>query len=287
MEFIKKVCISKKKKRSLEGAFNCLQDHSPRNDATTAFTPKDRGREETIAWLATGSPEHLVSLHAEQERATKNLQQPMTQGTKEVQLILDQPSRQSIEQLHNVKGRAEMAVRYGAPGIVAYNFSKSLNWNKAFASRVPSLQLRTLATVGRGTKAASEAASLVPFSPIDWLVLPEAPTAQSPRQRRRSSFGGYETECEEQPTRSLSPISEPGGWRDIGEIDIADSSLIFFPESESKSGHDSPVQSEDGVEEGKSISSETHSCAIIASECEAVAVQMIPVGSGQVHEVNI
>ncbi|KAI0456682.1 hypothetical protein F5B21DRAFT_467519 [Xylaria acuta] len=91
-----------------------------------------------------------------------------------------------------------MAVRYGAPGVVIYNFSKSRGWNRA--SRIPSLQLRD----------PDVSVPAVPLSPINWLVLPNLKPPQT-------SGCGYKDESREQWARS-SPVSEPGGWRDTEQM---------------------------------------------------------------------
>ncbi|KAH8164093.1 hypothetical protein CIB48_g4140 [Xylaria polymorpha] len=170
--------------------------------ATTAFIPQDRGREETIEWLNSGTSESLVALLTAQERAAKQVQRgPRTKGTREVQLILNKPSRKTVERLHHVRERAEMAVRYSTPVVVIYNFSKSCGWNRAPASRIPSLQLRDH-KVGVPAASLSTIKSLVPLN-LKSLV------TQCLQQQVSDCGDQY---------RSWSPVSEPGGWRDTEEM---------------------------------------------------------------------
>ncbi|KAJ2994673.1 hypothetical protein NUW58_g1499 [Xylaria curta] len=179
---------------------------------TTTFVPQDRGREETIAYLNAGTSESLHALLTERDQAAKQVQNgPKTRGTQEIQEILDQPSCKTVAQFHEVRQRSEMTVRYGTAGVVMYNFSKSWGWNRRNStSRLPSLQLKSSGTMMRGVAPVSIPA--VPFSPIDWFILPEPTTTQQPRSRQEFS----ESEHEGEMPGCLSPISEPGGWRDLG-----------------------------------------------------------------------
>ncbi|KAI2640552.1 hypothetical protein GGS26DRAFT_599629 [Hypomontagnella submonticulosa] len=106
------------------------------------FTPQSQGSAATLAWLESGTLEDLTQLLGERDHAAKQLRcGPKTMGTAEVQLILREPSIRSMEHLHRVRDDAELTLKYGAPGRVAYNFSKSFTWNKNNAQKVPSLQL--------------------------------------------------------------------------------------------------------------------------------------------------
>ncbi|KAI1828068.1 hypothetical protein F4861DRAFT_535496 [Xylaria intraflava] len=195
-------------------------DTNPRY-ATTGFIPKDRGREETMALLRTGTSESLSMLLKERDQASKQVKKgPQTKGTEAVQRILQQPSRKSVEHLHQAKQQAEAENRYGASGVVAYNFSKTLGWNQAWEARLPGLQLRSETRMGE-IRNMSTSIPAIPLTPIDWIMLPETVVVQGPTVQQVSSFGsGYEQQ--EQPDRPWSPVSEPGGWRDGEGIDIAD-----------------------------------------------------------------
>ncbi|KAI8632026.1 hypothetical protein F5Y19DRAFT_422885 [Xylariaceae sp. FL1651] len=187
---------------------------------TTTFMPQERGRDATIALLNTGTPESLAKLLTERDHAAKQVRRgPKTKGTTEVQLILRKPSCKAVEKLYRVRQQAEVAVRYSAPAVVAYNFSRSLRWNQKSALKLPSLQLRAFgpAMMREIRTASAKIPAAVPFAPIDWLVLP-TPTAATQ---------GYVCEEDEEsqpqpPARCWSPVSEPGGWRDgATEEDIA------------------------------------------------------------------
>ncbi|KAI0539939.1 hypothetical protein GGR58DRAFT_193405 [Xylaria digitata] len=183
--------------------------------ATIDFIPQARGKEETIAWLNTGTYDSLNTLITEQAQAAQEIKRgARTKGTEEVQRILDSPSCRTVEEFHHVRQKSEMAIRWGAPGVVAYNFSKSLGWNRAAASRLPSLQLRGFDRI------ATSNSPVVPFAPIDWFVLPDPVGAQQSEGRWQSPNFRREDGLEED--RPLSPISEPGGWRDEGEYDPFD-----------------------------------------------------------------
>ncbi|KAI1499161.1 hypothetical protein F5X99DRAFT_430899 [Biscogniauxia marginata] len=184
---------------------------------TTDFVPRDRGRKETIDFLKSCTSDSLARLLREQDRAERQVRRgPKTIGNKEVQNILRRPSRRAVERFHFVRRQAEVAIRYGAPGAAAYNFSRSLNWNKtAGQTLLPSLQLRDPGN--RMSRPSSiSVAPAGPFTPISWLELPKAkkPSSDDPE--------------------SLSPISEPGGWRDTspGELERPESRAGFERDEE-------------------------------------------------------
>ncbi|KAI0817964.1 hypothetical protein GGR55DRAFT_622808 [Xylaria sp. FL0064] len=112
-----------------------------------------------------------------------------------------------------------MAIRYGMPGVVVYNFSRLFGWNKTASSKLPSLQLKDFETRMKEVESATASMRPIPFSPINWLKLPK-PTAAY------QSMPGGLADCEDEGTvqqaRSSSPISEAGGWRDGDHVDIAD-----------------------------------------------------------------
>jgi hypothetical protein len=174
--------------------------------ATSIVAPQDRGREETMAWLKSGTSESLVTLLTDRDRAAKQARHgPKTKGTEEVQLILSKPSSKTVEQLHHVRRQAEVVAGYGAAGVVAYNFSKSLGWNQALASKIPALRLRNFGPSMKEIRTVSTSCiPPVPFTPVDWLVLPTSTSTmtQEPKSRKERK----------EPARSLSPISELGGW---------------------------------------------------------------------------
>ncbi|GAW21665.1 hypothetical protein ANO14919_111880 [Xylariales sp. No.14919] len=243
MQSIKKIFTSNKKKSKskfrqdpqvsspVEGSFETLTSERsltnvypsqlPSGDshvgqATIDFIPQARGREETIAWLNT-------------DQAAKQIRRgPRTEATKEVQLILESPSCKTVEEFHHIRQQSEIAVRYGAPGVFVYNFSKSLGWNQASGSRLPSLQLRGFETRMKEIRNAYSSIPAVPFSPINWLALPKSTGAQQSEARRQLSNYGHEYELQEQEVWASSPISEPGGWRDSEQIDITNSTLCPY-----------------------------------------------------------
>ncbi|KAI0009756.1 hypothetical protein F4779DRAFT_352499 [Xylariaceae sp. FL0662B] len=167
--------------------------------ATTTFTPEGRGKEAILAWLDTGESEALVHLLQERDLAERQVRRgPRTKGTREVQDVLRKPSIKTLEYFHRVRRQAELTIRYGVPGAVAYNFSKSLGWNKIAASRLPPLQLRSFGAMMKehaGLFGDSPRIPPIPSTPIDWLDL-----------------GTPGTSCHN--GQFLSPISEVGGWRD-------------------------------------------------------------------------
>ncbi|KAI1083207.1 hypothetical protein F5B20DRAFT_529051 [Whalleya microplaca] len=220
MEAIKKWLNPKKKKKAnkkqTSPPLNCSSSESLTDSkakptfgsATTTFTPEGRGRDATLAWLDTGRSEALVDLLQERDIAESQVRRgPKTKGTKEVQDILRKPSMKTIEYLHRVRRQAELTVRYGVPGAVAYNFSKSLGWNKIAASQLPPLEFRDFGAMMKEHRVLFSNSPRIPSTPptpptpIDWLDL-----------------GTSGPLCGN--GRSLSPISEPGGWRDTPPEDI-------------------------------------------------------------------
>ncbi|KAI0383795.1 hypothetical protein F5Y04DRAFT_287087 [Hypomontagnella monticulosa] len=147
------------------------------------FTPRSQGERATLAWLGSGSLDSLNLLRGEQYRAIRRLRRgPKTLGTAEVQRILREPSARSVMQLHRVREDAEVTLKYGSPGRVAYNFSRSLTWNQNNAQRLPSLQLSDFeGTVKRARRGLFSGPSQYPSmsSSISWLDLgaPKTPDA--------------------------------------------------------------------------------------------------------------
>ncbi|KAI0404273.1 hypothetical protein F4802DRAFT_248466 [Xylaria palmicola] len=185
--------------------------------ATVDFTPQDHGREQTLTYLYARTPESLMSVLSAREQAEKTVRRgPQTKGTKEVQLILSEPSCKAVSQLHHVKGKAELAARFGKTGIVLYNLRKSLaSWTST--SRLPSLQLRIPKPHMRVTY-------------DDCNVLPETLTA-----------------CPPSP-----PISEPGGWRDCEQASMANWRFDFTSERRLSDGEgDIAVSEEEEEVEGE------------------------------------
>ncbi|KAI1166923.1 hypothetical protein F5B18DRAFT_676909 [Nemania serpens] len=254
-------------------------DYSASN-ATTSFLPQERGREETMSFLSIGTSNALESLLTERDQAAKQVRRgPMTKGTSEVQLILNEPSCKSVEKLRNVRQRAEMTTRYGVSGTVAYNFSKSLGWNMR-TSRVPSLQLKDFGTRMRQIRTASARIPAVPFSPINWLVMPTSTT-------RRLSYYGHRDEPEEQ-------ISEAGIWRDSNEVDITDLQPSFtydIPLSDSvwssATSEEEGEEGEDGEEKGEHDSDNVTVEPTILFEGEATTVEITPVSRQHIREVRV
>ncbi|KAI1118887.1 hypothetical protein F5Y14DRAFT_446697 [Nemania sp. NC0429] len=262
----------------------------PAGNATIGFIPQARGRQETMAWLDT--PNALESILKERDRAAKQVRRgPMTKGTSEVQLILKEPSYTSVEKFHNVQQRTEMTTRYGLSGTVAYNFSKSLGWNMANRSRIPSLQLRDLGTRMRQIRAAASKPAILPFSPMNWLVLPTPTTADQRRSSRRLSYFDHgDKSVEQQQVPDLSPIYESGVWSDSNQVDIADLRPSFkydIPLTDNEwlsvAGEEEDEQSE---KEGDSDSD-----VIVASttplEGEATMVMITPVSPQDIREVRV
>lgn len=72
--------------------------HYSAGNATLSFIPQEYARNETMAWLNSGTSNALESLLTERDRAAKQVQRgPMTKGTNEVQLILNEPSCKSAD----------------------------------------------------------------------------------------------------------------------------------------------------------------------------------------------
>ncbi|KAI1356941.1 hypothetical protein F5Y01DRAFT_321248 [Xylaria sp. FL0043] len=201
---------------------NIGDSHS--SNATISFMPQDHGREQTIAWLNTGAYESLASLLTERDQAASQIRRgPRAKGTNEVQQILKNPSCKTVEELHCLKKQTEMATRYGKPGVVVYNFRRLFGWNKTTSSKLPSLQLKDFETRMKEVESATASMRPILFSPINWLKLPK-PTAAY-QSMPGGGLADYEDEDTVQQARSLSPISEAGGWRDGNQVDIADSRL--------------------------------------------------------------
>ncbi|KAI1107789.1 hypothetical protein F4804DRAFT_328816 [Jackrogersella minutella] len=192
--------------------------------ATVNFTPRTQGRQATLAYLDSSRPDDLVNLLDERDRAERQAAQgPKTKGTREVQRVLREPSIKAVQQFYRVCKQAELSLRYGIAGEIAGNFSKSLG----LKTNVSRLQLNDLVTTIRSPRGGFGTTSIprTPFTPITWLDLgtPTAPINSSPP-----------------PT----PISEPGGWRDLAHSDADE-------ERESDLRSPSPATSEIDIGEGE------------------------------------
>ncbi|KAI0482843.1 hypothetical protein GGR56DRAFT_685900 [Xylariaceae sp. FL0804] len=195
---------------------------------TSDFTPREQGREATLAYVHASSaaggggeqqqqqPSHshhqsqaaLLSLLEAQDRAERHLASgPRTRGTREALAACREPGRRALAQVHRARRQAEVAVRYGAPGLGVYNFSRSCRWNwdrmiaggvggvgvaGEKAPRLPDLQLGSplslssppvipprVSSLPKNNKPASAPAPLQhrpaappPYTPIDWVQLP-------------------------------------------------------------------------------------------------------------------
>ncbi|KAI0842118.1 hypothetical protein F5Y06DRAFT_292940 [Hypoxylon sp. FL0890] len=164
------------------------------------FTPRTRGEQATLAFMNSGGSDDLKQLLNERDRAERQVYRgPKTKGNKEVQLILREPSIKSVEQFYRVCEQAEISAKYGVPGEVVYNFSRSLNWNKTNTPKSSSLQLTDFGIVKGERRGLFSNPQHIPRTlspPIDWLDL-----------------GTYKASTGN--SRPLSPISEPGGWRNL------------------------------------------------------------------------
>ncbi|KAI0593886.1 hypothetical protein F4775DRAFT_606969 [Biscogniauxia sp. FL1348] len=166
-------------------------------NSTTTFVPRDRGRKATLEWLYSRTPDSVARLAQERERAARQVRRgPQNLGTFEVQDLVRQSSRRAVERLRLVRREAEVMARYGVSGAAAYNFSRSLRWNRGV---VPSPQLRGFDGGGGGGAGRPPSVTVAPagpYTPIRWLELPGP--------RAAGEKGGSVT----------PPISESGGWQD-------------------------------------------------------------------------
>ncbi|KAI0851455.1 hypothetical protein F5Y00DRAFT_259464 [Daldinia vernicosa] len=154
------------------------------------YIPQNYGMAETLAYLHSGSPYDLARLFDERDRVeNQTRRRPETKGTKEVELILREPTIRSVKQLYQICKQAEVAAKYGLPGIIAYNFSKSTGWNKLNMSKLPSLQLRKPRETGRKPSGLFGTSVVEPDFDMSMF-----------------SFS---------IDRPSSPVSEAGGWRDL------------------------------------------------------------------------
>ncbi|KAJ3554967.1 hypothetical protein NPX13_g10470 [Xylaria arbuscula] len=256
--------------------------YPPSVSPTIAFTPQARGREETIAYLNTGSSGSLTSLLTEQDKASEQIKRgPHTQGTREVQQILEEPTHHSLQQLYDLQREAEMKVHYGTPGVVMYNFSKSFGWNQTKGTNLPPLQLRNLDKRRKGIRFAASTAPYLP--PINSLV-PQQPTPSASTSHQKEKN-------ERQVPRCPTPVSEPGGWRDVDPPeDIADIRLQAYFETPLGGGetdHSDEVSDEEVDENSEGESAPVIGLALTSSERRATAIKVIPVTSSQIRQVSI
>ncbi|KAI0397809.1 hypothetical protein F5Y17DRAFT_413631 [Xylariaceae sp. FL0594] len=287
------------------------------------FIPQERGREETLAWLDTGTCESLKALLTHRDQAARQIRirrGPRTLGNREVQAILREPSRRSVQRLHDVILGVEMDLVYGSlvggsvTAVFHYNFSRAVGWNKnrqqaaASSRKVPSLQLREMVPAGMAAAAAARRTTTPSVGgrspmPIRWLQLPtDSEQGATPDIRI---------------ARSWTPLSELGGWREEDEEegggggnDIADykrlsDRTILGSVTDSHNSHthnnnyenscgEEPLSSIDGWrEEGEhkhsqvvcnTFSSTTSSPARLATKAEAMAVTII---RAQVRQVDV
>ncbi|KAI1260994.1 hypothetical protein F5Y18DRAFT_440790 [Xylariaceae sp. FL1019] len=210
----------RKSSATVEGTFEKNNSHlQEAGNVTSPFTPTERGRNATIEFLNSGTLDSLKALLSERDTAAKQVRRgPKTKGTKEVQLILRQPSRKTVAQLHRACHQAGIAIKYGATGVVAYNFSKSFGWNQS-AAFTPPLQLKQFGEIMQDVRPTTGRISSV-FTPIDWLVLPSRSQEQAQESPREALGDKPEDSCEGQDVeqRCWTPFSEPGGWRDCEEM---------------------------------------------------------------------
>ncbi|KAI0135554.1 hypothetical protein F4814DRAFT_444373 [Daldinia grandis] len=175
-----------------ENASSLEEENNPHGAHATTMNhiPQNYGMEETLAYLHSGSPYDLARLSDERDRIeNQTRRRPKTQGTKEVELVLREPSIRSVKQLYQICKQAEAVAKYGLVGKIAYNFSKSTGWNRINISRLPSLQLR------KPREAVRKPSGLLTTS----IVKPDFDVSMFPFSIDRPS----------------SPVSEAGGWRDL------------------------------------------------------------------------
>ncbi|CAJ2505411.1 Uu.00g128050.m01.CDS01 [Anthostomella pinea] len=224
------------------------------------FAPRVRGRDETLAWLAGDSPDALADLLTVRGRAARQVRRgPSTKGTREIKHMLREPSRKAVEQFHIVRSQAEMAVRYGVPGTVAYNFSKSVRWNTTAAPRLPLLRLENFGSMVReaiGT-------SCTPSPPIDWLVL-RSPTPQAAHPGEWPVTHVVETECPE-TRRSVVQDSEEDVVQEGQELMPLDTEM-----ADAERGDD-PYDDAPDVSDCESVAEEWE-----AREAHIMAVTVVP-----------
>ncbi|KAI2614521.1 uncharacterized protein GGS25DRAFT_527633 [Hypoxylon fragiforme] len=141
------------------------------------FTPQSQGRDATLAFMNSGYADHLIQLLDDQDRAERLLHEgPQTKGTQEVQHILREPTLGSLEKFNDIRRQAEINKKYGFPGEVVFNFSRTVGWNKSKAAASTPLQLRGHRNVRkRGCKYVPR----TPHTPIDWLDLGRSTTPAS------------------------------------------------------------------------------------------------------------
>ncbi|OTA96938.1 hypothetical protein M434DRAFT_27281 [Hypoxylon sp. CO27-5] len=190
-------------------------------NAKMSFTPQAQGEQATLAYTEYGRLDDLNRLVGDRDRAEKQLYRgPKTQGNKEVQLILQEPSIKSMEQFYSACKQAEISVRYGIPGEFVYNFSKTFAWNKTHAMKVSSLQLTDVDTGKRKHKGLLSNTPHTPpisYPPIDWFDMGASKTSTNSNSRR------------------LSTITEPGGWRDLSHTDVYEEQAFNLRSSSSVS----------------------------------------------------
>ncbi|KAL7629304.1 hypothetical protein AAE478_000824 [Parahypoxylon ruwenzoriense] len=188
--------LPNKQKRETEHFYQ----HDNFDIEANSFMPQGQGREATLTWLNSNGSDGLVQLIRERDRAARQVRRgPRTKGTEVVQLTLHEPSIKSVEKLHRVHRQAELTLRYGMAGVLAYNFSKFTGWNRTEASKLPSLQLaHSSAAIKMRGELSGKSPYIPPLAPepIGWfdLIDPDIP---------------------DDDDRPQSPISEVGGWRDL------------------------------------------------------------------------
>ncbi|KAI1818341.1 hypothetical protein GGS20DRAFT_581452 [Poronia punctata] len=221
------------------------------NNMSFTFSPRESGRDETLAWLETGTLDSLKALLTQRDQAGRQASRgPKTKGAREVQGILQRPSIETVEQLHRAQRRA-----------VGYNFSRSLGWNNNKAAArgiVPSLQLRDVGTLGddgNGTRSAG------PYRPVSWFALG--------------------SESGEKSRSATSPVSESGGWR--GTDDVADISLDHLQLGNDDNGNNNEVE-----EKRDSLYSEGNwTDGDFGDEAQAWAVTMTKVSGAEIRQVDV
>lgn len=232
--------------------------------STIGFTPRSQGREATLAFLDTHASDDLSKLIDERDHAENQVRQcPQTKGTEEVQNILHEPSIKSVEKLHHVRKQAEISLRYGSTGRFAYNFSKSLPWNKTNTPRLPSLKLTDFGTMVGEHRFFSS--TYIPHSP-------STPNCLDSKVSRSSVS----------LTCPLSPISEPGGWRSLPDLPSSNLSEL----GNTRSFHEEQPSDSDDLSLDSKTGNELEGERDIIQEARALTIRQIPIWKVRTVSIN-
>jgi hypothetical protein len=149
----------------------------------------------------------------------------------------------------------------------------------------------------REIKTVSTKLPAIPFTPIDWLVLATPTVAQGPETQKELSDCGRGDEYQEKPARSWSPVSEPGGWRDSEQMDIADSRFDLsheLPLGErgrlfvvGDGEEDEEEEKEEEEDEGEYDPCDVNVVPVIPTESKATAIKVTFVSSRQIRQVLV